>query len=404
MRQKLRLFLHAVAINGTNMSRSLRQAGLRRGAPEDASAGAPRLLFYAVNGIGLGHVTRLLGIARQVRNLRPDAEILFLTSSEAAHLIYREGFASLKTPSHSLAKEKLLNSHTVQLLNHHAAQAAILAFDPHCLIVDCFPSGIQDELLPTLQTSLRKVFVFRTQRENATREAEFQKALGLYDLILVPHTAGSENLPLPSNIKALWTGPMVAYERHEMLSRDEARAALGLPQDGFIGLITLGGGGEKETPEARRQIAAALHEIDEKSLWVEAVGPLSRESSTSSSWRVMRDLQPLMLYLNAFDGALSAAGYNTVQELQSAQVPSILWPFARLLDDQTARAKQLAETGCALCLGEGAQENRVPELANALRALHSEETRQKMRAAMNTEISAPNGATIGAEAILKLLF
>src|SRR5690349_10863784 len=43
----------------------------------------PRILFYAVNGLGLGHVTRLLAIARAVRELEPNAEIVFFTSSEA---------------------------------------------------------------------------------------------------------------------------------------------------------------------------------------------------------------------------------------------------------------------------------------------------------------------------------
>ncbi len=366
--------------------------------------GAPRLVFYAVNGVGLGHVMRLLGIARQVRKLRPDAEILFLTSSEATHLIYRAGFASVKMPSHSLAQEKLLDEHTVQSLNHHAAQTAILAFDPHCLIVDCFPAGIQDELLPTLHTSLRKVFVFRTQRESATRQAEFQRALRLYDLILVPHAAGSENLPLPADVETLWTGPMMCHEVTEMLGRDEARSALGLPADGFVGLITLGGGGETEMPAARLHIAAALQKVNDGSLWVEAVGPLSRKEAIAP-WRLLREAQPLMLYLNAFDGAISAAGYNTVQELQCAQVPAILWPFPRLLDDQSARVQALAQSGRALSIGEGATENRVDELAAALRALKDDQTRANLRRAMSAspESHWPNGALLGAQAILNLL-
>lgn len=400
MRQKLRLLLHALAINGQNVSLSLRQVGWKRAT----LSGTPRILFYAVNGVGLGHVTRLLGIARQIRQLRPDVEILFLTSSEAAHLIYRAGFASLKTPSHSLAEARMLNERTVRLLNHHAAQTAILAFNPHILVVDCFPSGIQDELLPTLNTSLRKVFVFRTQRENTTRETDFQDALRLYDLILVPHLEGSEELPLPPGIAALWTGPMVAYERSDMLSRADARLALGLPQEGFVGLITLGGGGEKSIPLARQQIAAALETINDKSPWVEAVGPLSRDDA-AAPWRLLRDAQPLMLYLNAFDGAISAAGYNTVQELQTAHVPAILWPFPRLLDDQSARAQQLSQAGRALVIGEGTSENRVPELSAALRKLQGQETQESLRKALVTapENQHPNGTSLAAQAILNLL-
>jgi predicted glycosyltransferase len=406
MRQQLRLLLHSFAINGKDIRCALQQSGFGRGAK---LSGPPRLLFYAVNGVGLGHVTRLLGIARQVRNLQPDVEILFLTSSEAAHLIYRAGFAYVKTPSHSLASQKLLDEPSILRLNHHTALITALSFKPHCLVVDCFPAGLQDELLPLLQTSIHKVFVFRAQRENTTRGADFQKALSLYALILVPHNEGSESVLLPTSANSVWTGPMMAYETSEMLSREAARAALGLPSDKFVGLITLGGGGEAEIAAARRHIEEALQAKPDDETWVEVEGPLLRHTPESFNlsfpWRVLRDVHPLMLYLNAFDGAISATGYNTVQELQVAGVPTILWPFPRLLDDQNARAQQLAQAGRALAIDEGIGENRSHQLANALQELRKESTRRQLREAMKiaAEPTARNGSSIGAEAILKLL-
>jgi predicted glycosyltransferase len=405
MRQNLRLLLHALAINGKNILGALRQSGFG----QSAMTGPPRLLFYAVNGVGLGHVTRLLGIARQVRNLQPDVEILFLTSSEAAHLIYRAGFAYIKTPSHTLASQKLLDEPSILRLNHHAALVTMLSFKPHCLVVDCFPAGLQDELLPLLQTSLHKVFVFRAQRENTTRGADFQKALSLYDLILVPHKEGSESLLLPPSANSVWTGLMMAYEQSEMLSREAARAALGLPSDKFVGLITLGGGGEAEIAAARRHIEVALQEKPDDETWIEVEGPLLRHASESFNfsfpWRVLRDVHPLMLYLNAFNGAISATGYNTVQELQVAGVPTILWPFPRLLDDQNARAQELKRAGRALVVSEGIGDKRPLELTAALQQLRQENTRRQLRQAMriSSESVARNGAAIGAEAILELL-
>lgn len=406
MRHRLRLLLHALAINGKDIRGALRQTGFGQRA---ILLGPPRLLFYAVNGVGLGHVTRLLGIARQVRKLEPDAEILFLTSSEAAHLIYRAGFAFVKTPSHSLTAQNLLDEPSILRLNHHTALITALCFEPHCLVVDCFPAGLQDELWPLLQTSVRKVFVFRAQRENATRESDFQKALNLYDLVLVPHKQGSENVPVPPNVQAVWTGPMMGYEPSEMLSREAARAALGLPDQGFIGLITLGGGGEAEIAAARQQIATALQTKPDNEIWVEVEGPLLRRASETSadsfSWRILRDVHPLMLYLNAFDGAISAVGYNTVQELQAAGVPTILWPFPRLLDDQNARAQGLAQANRALAIGEGISENRWQELVDVLQQLRQENTRRQLREAMRAASinTTQNGATLGAEAILELL-
>lgn len=404
MRQRLSLLLHALAIQGPHVGRVLQQVGLRRAAPV---SGAPRLLFYAVNGTGLGHATRLLGIARQVRQQRRDAEILFLTSSEAAHLLYREGFAVVKTPSHDVADDGLLDQGLLLRLNHSTAWATILSFNPHCLIVDSFPSGIQDELPAFLNAARRKVFVFRAQRAEAAQNPDFQDILGRYDLILLPHSVGSETLPVPPSVATVWTGPMTAYGAEEMLPRAEARAALGLPPYGFIGLITLGGGGEPETQEARRQIAAALQQLETTSLWIEATGPLARVAKQGTArqdfgWRILREVHPLMLYMNAFDGAISAVGYNTTQEMQAAALPAILWPFPRKLDDQNARARQLAEAGRALCISEGAQTDRITELVSALRDLSNDSKREQMRAVMLAAVT-PNGTVNGARAILDLL-
>lgn len=404
MRQRLRLLLYALAIGGPNVPKILRQCGFRRGAR--TADEAPRLLFYAVNGVGLGHATRLLGIARQIRKLEPRAEILFLTSSEAAHLLYREGFAVVKTPSHSVAAAGLLPEKLLLPINHSAAWAAILSFDPHCLVVDTFPAGIQEELLAFLHGSLRKVFVFRAQRAAHAEDAFLQHTLRRYDLILVPHAPGSEIVPTPPQIETLSTGPMIAHEAGEMLSRADARAELGLPPDGFIGLMTIGGGGETETANARAQMRAAVANLDADALWVEVQGPLARVTSMadqpSANWRVLREVHPLMLYMNAFDGAVSAVGYNTTQELQAARLPAILWPFTRNVDDQGERARRLAEAGRALCIGEGAGEDRVEELTGALRELMQPATREQLRAAMSDE-GTENGAAVGARAILKLI-
>ena len=62
-----------------------------------------RIVCYAINGAGVGHLTRLVAIARWLRRyttaLGEPAEIWFLTSSEATKLLFDEGFAAFKLPS-----------------------------------------------------------------------------------------------------------------------------------------------------------------------------------------------------------------------------------------------------------------------------------------------------------------
>src|SRR5437016_5130165 len=95
----------------------------------------PRILFYAVDGLGLGHVTRLLAIARKVRALAPEAEIVFLTSSEAENILYREGFAAFKVPSKTLRAEAHLRSYTYSRMLQTVTLNILAAFHPHILVV-----------------------------------------------------------------------------------------------------------------------------------------------------------------------------------------------------------------------------------------------------------------------------
>jgi UDP-N-acetylglucosamine--N-acetylmuramyl-(pentapeptide) pyrophosphoryl-undecaprenol N-acetylglucosamine transferase len=384
----------------------------------------PRFLLYAVDGLGLGHVTRLLGLARAIRRQSSSAEILFLTASEASHVIYREGFAAVKVPSRSAASTGKLRHASWLRLTQTMVWNAVAAFDPHCLVVDSFAAGSLHELLPLLRWPLRKVFVFRAQRSERALDPFTQSTLRLYDLILVPHTAGTEDVPTPPSVKTIWTGPMLLRDPADLQDRDTARAALGLPRDGTIGLITLGGGGEPEMVAARAQlhqaILAANNAGGSQVYWVEMDGPLSRDASSeysteSSQYHVLRDVHPLMIYLRAFDFAVSAAGYNTTHELQAAQVPTVLWPFSRDLDDQAQRARRLAQAGRALCIGEGTgmsgekSDNRVAELSAAISDVMRPATREKLRIAMSAGDGSAegaewhNGATTGAAAMLELL-
>jgi len=441
------------------------------------------LLFYAVDGLGLGHVTRMLALARAVRRLSPGAEILFLTTSEASHVIYQEGFAALKLPSRTAASSGGLRGGSWLRLTQTVAWNAVAAFDPHCLIVDTFAAGTLQELLPILRWPLRKVFVFRAQRKERACDPFLQRTLELYDLILVPHAPDSEAVPIPQSTRAVWTGPMLLRDMSELLPRLEARRALGLPLEGEIGLFALGGGGEPKMDRARARMRRAAA-TNPQTLWVEAAGPLARiewsgasanddpmeampaheyswsgaggasaggasasgETEREGRWRTLRGVHPLMIFLRAFDYAVAAAGYNTTHELQAARVPSVLWPFARALDDQEARANRLAAAGRALCITQGsgdhgddqgseeaslnrgnakretagALRDREMELARALAELARPEVRRKMSEAMDkaqqkslsrkNDASASagealwrNGATIGAEAVLELL-
>jgi UDP:flavonoid glycosyltransferase YjiC (YdhE family) len=343
-----------------------------------------RLLFYAVNGLGLGHVVRLLAIARKVRRRAPDAEILFLTSSEADSIVYREGFAALKVPSKNIREESGLRKKTFLKLVQSVVWSAVNSFDPDTLVVDTFPVGNLQELAPLLTWELRKIFVFREQREEMARRPILQNALRLYDRVIVPHDETSE-VPLPEGMSATKVGPILIRDEDELFSREEARRRLGLASDATVVYASFGGGGD---PEVDRCLRLVLQAVRERPSWqvVLAPGPLyrgengdgrearaasggvlgwlgvgarGRPVAASETAALLHDLDgramvldhfPAIEVFRAFDLSVAGVGYNTSHELLHAGVPGVYIPFPRVVDDQGARARWIADAGAGLAL------------------------------------------------------
>ncbi len=358
---------------------------------------SPRILFYAVNGLGLGHVTRLMAIAIAVRELRPQTQFLFLTTSEADNVLYSEGFPSVKLPSRSAITRTGLRPRVFYKLTHSVVMNTVAAFNPAVLVVDTFPAGASQELLPALSWEMRRAFVFRAQQAERMADPFFQAALASYDLCIVPHTAGSENLTIPETVAQKWTGEIFIRSREQALSRADARAALGLPQEGKVLYVTFGGGGDDEI---ERALTMTLEAASVQG-WTIAIAeaPLQSIKSRRASDKHIVPIRhyPMAECFNAFDGAVSAAGYNTTVELLHFGVPSLLIPFPRGLDDQFERVERLTAAGAVLKghldvakLREQLTALATPAVADAL-----SRTARKM--------VPENGANAAAAAILGLL-
>ena len=101
----------------------------------------------------------------------------------------------------------------------------------------------------------------------------------------------------------------------------------------------------------------------------------------------LRATFPMSRYYAAFDGAVSAAGYNAFHELIRFGVPSVFVPMPRETDDQAARARHAEATG----LGVGVAGPDDPSMERRLEALLDAERRRAMRERLE-ELRPPNGA------------
>src|SRR3954464_1729657 len=127
-----------------------------------------RIVNYAVNGSGVGHLTRLIAINRWIRRYAAhagvDAEIWFLTSSEADGMLFSEKFASFKLPSKSVVEDAGIEKLAFLALAKQWVWHSLGLLRPDLLVVDTFPRGSFGELLSALDLARARAFIYRPMK------------------------------------------------------------------------------------------------------------------------------------------------------------------------------------------------------------------------------------------------
>ncbi|MES2639277.1 MAG: hypothetical protein V4850_07325 [Myxococcota bacterium] len=306
-----------------------------------------RVLGYAINGRGMGHLTRQLAILRWVRRLAQTAgvkaECWVLTSSEADTLARREGIPSIKIPSKSSMRDAGLEPARYLAVARGWVLQAVTTLQPDVLVVDTFPAGSFGELAAALELVRRRVLVRRAMKPEAAKEAAFDALLPLYDRVIVPDEVAS---------------PILLRERPELHSHAAARAALGVPDGKRVCWVALGGGGDPSTTTVLPRVVDLVRAAG----WhvVVAAGPLYVGPERRGDGITWLDRYASVELLPAADVAVSAGGYNSVHELRFVGIPTVFLPQEKLADDQGARA-------LASALGPVARRlEDVPDLLAAL--------------------------------------
>ncbi len=305
-----------------------------------------RVLFFANDGLGAGHLARTLAIARALRREAAHAELLLATTSEADALLAAERIAAVRWPTPLAARGSGWSDASRREVAARVVRAAIEGWRPDLLVTDTFPTGPHGELDGLVRAVPRRALVRRSVRPERAGEAVVAAGLADYDLAIVPddpleHRA--EALPIP----VVRVPPITLYEAHEALDCAGARARLGLPPEGRLILVCSGGGGDAEAAAQAARMAEAIARIPGGPAPVLAVGPLARGPSPWPAGVRQVHEAPLQPFLAAFDGAVAPAGYNLAHELAKAGLPLALFAMPRPFDDQAGRAARFEAAGLA---------------------------------------------------------
>lgn len=354
-----------------------------------------RFLIYVVNGNGLGHVVRTIAVASRLRERMPDARFLFLTSCEDPAPLWREGFASLKVPSLHTAQMKVFHSRGLMKLGRELTDLTFATFRPTVLISDTFPRGSYGELIPYVESDIRKVILLRPCPMMLQWE-RYRHYLELFEKIIVPFEPGADvEFPGDLGARATWVGPILLRSADALMPREAARRTLGLPAQGRIVLVAFGGGGNRQVRDQIElvfQAAAAFPDV----IFAVLKPPLGRYAMPAAPAGNARVISyfPILECLDAFDAAISSCGMNSSAELIYAGVPMVWLPIGRASQDQIPNTKRYLDRGIGITpQGPGTEPLRAV-IARILDPAAAAAMRQVLRAARQ-----PNGADLAAKLI-----
>jgi UDP-N-acetylglucosamine--N-acetylmuramyl-(pentapeptide) pyrophosphoryl-undecaprenol N-acetylglucosamine transferase len=235
-------------------------------------------------------------------------------------------------------------------------------------------------LYPGLLRAVRNFGFDRTAmilrlRHTHSRLEEASKDFGLFDHIIHPGEAGESRAGVRSPTEQLQprrVAPILYFDRSEILSRAEARQQLLLPMNRRVVYLQLGSGNIDDAGAWTDHALELLSRYPDVEVVLAQSPVANREAIPPPGVHLLRQY-PNARFFNAFDLAISAAGYNTVHELLFFGVPAILIPMARVTDDQEGRARAAEGAGAAMVV------KSPEELAGALERVMDDEVLAKLR-------------------------
>lgn len=299
----------------------------------------PKALFVTSNGAGMGHLTRMLGIARSISD---SVSPVFLSMSQGLGVVANAGFPFEYVPFNSALQTKSALWHEYfddrlsAAIDHYDAR--IIIFDgtwPYRGMLQTF--GRHDLLKVWIRRGMWKS---RISPEQLTVSEHF-------DLVVEPgdYAQDYDEGATTKVTDARRVAPMTVLRGNEILSRDDAREELGLsdPDVGGYALVTLGAGNINDLSSTQEMF---LEAIGAHSGWEAVTTKVPIAAAHHSSLARSISTFPLARYTNAFDFAVSAAGYNSFSEWISGALPTIWVPnLATQTDDQDARTRWAHDTG-----------------------------------------------------------
>ena len=333
-------------------------------------------VYFTPNGIGLGHVSRNMPIANELR--RRGADVLFSTYLEGVDYARRQGFSAIAVPPISMAND---SSGSIDLRMSSVRQGVkalptfmrqvnqeikhIKAYKPDVVVSDSRLSSIfaakmlrvpvlliLNQFTPLLPRQ-RDIFMLAKVADGVIMTL-IGRGWGYADKILIPDFPAPYTLsidclriPGPYQSKVELIGAILPKMPREARSRDEIRADLGLRPDQKLVYAGISGPRAERLPLLK--ILAPIFETfpDEYRVVMSMGNPNGNSNLTTRGSLIEVDwISDRFDVLNACDLVVSRGGHETMMQSICYGKPSIIIPVPKH-PEQYGNARRAQELGVA---------------------------------------------------------
>jgi len=358
-----------------------------RDAVAIASERVPRtVMFVSSNGVGLGHLTRQMAVAKRLPSWTTS---IFFSMSAAVRLARDGGYLVEHTSFHRYtgATPEHWNAVFAQELYE-----ALLFYKPTMMIFDGNIPYAGMLAAAKVFPNMPAIWIRRAMWRDY-HGVVLDRAVG-FDAVIEPGELAADLDDGPTRAvrgETLQVGPVLLVRPEDRLAREQARDQLGLSARDLAIALQLGAGNNFDYRAAREVIIDELM-ADERVIVIELISPISERTHpaemTSNRHRLAR-LYPSFLLSNAFDGAVSASGYNSFHEFILGAIPTLFIPNeAEEMDRQDARARFAEDGG----FGWQARSTELGVVASKARILLDHDARYEASVNMS-RLVVEDGAT-----------
>ena len=394
-------------------------------------ARSSRVLAYSHDGYGLGHLRRNLRIVTGLSRRHGDVDAALVTGASGAEtLVCGTGARCFSLPvvvkvaNGCYVPESGFEADDVLAVRKGLIEEAFRAHRPDLVLVDRYPLGMKEELLPALEwlqkeapdvpvvLGLRDIIDEPATVHDEWKSGRYTDAIRRYYRSVLIYGDPQVFDPLtqyPDLAEVAELARFTGYLTDDLVVRQvtEVRTTLADPGD-RLAVCTLGGGRDA-LPVAEAFLGALAHLQDEQWRGCLITGPYMTAADATclethpqaARTLIMQMVPNVPEYLAAADAVVCMGGYNTMCEVLATGASAVVVPRVRPRREQIMRSSLFADRGlmrtldpAELAPGRLADEIRRagadrgrPEVADVLRHRGIERTAEVLQSLLPVRVA-----------------